>query len=154
MAILGNGDIAKVLKDRKDLIYFACGVSNSQERNEGEYWRELRLLNNQDKTKHIVYFSTLSIYYNKNRYTQHKINMEKWVKTFASYTIIRIGNISWGKNPHTLLNYLKANPKAKRKDVTRYIVDKKEFLHWVNKIRVGVPDIINIPGKQVNVKTL
>jgi hypothetical protein len=35
--IIGNGNIAKVLKDRDDLIFFASGVSNSSCEDQNEY---------------------------------------------------------------------------------------------------------------------
>jgi len=34
--IIGNGDIGKALKDRDDVVFFASGVSNSQETDEKE----------------------------------------------------------------------------------------------------------------------
>ncbi len=73
---------------------------------------------------------------------------------FDSYTIVRIGNITWGTNPHTLLNFLKANPKAKRRNEIRYLVDQNELLHWIDKIKVGTKDIMNITGSMINVKNL
>ena len=44
--IIGNGNIARALKDidRDDLLFFASGVSNSQEDRESEYKREMELL--------------------------------------------------------------------------------------------------------------
>src|SRR3990167_4350739 len=111
--IIGNGDIASVLPDRKDLLYFAAGVSNSSETRGSEYEREKNLLLEQDKTKHIVYFSTLAVFYSKTRYTEHKQYMEYLIKdNFKHWTIIRLGNITWGKNPNTLINYLKSHPEA------------------------------------------
>jgi len=55
VSIVGSGDIASVLKDRDGFIFFASGVSNSQETRESEYQREKDLLMIQDKGKHIVY---------------------------------------------------------------------------------------------------
>ena len=49
--IVGYGDIASVLKDRKGTIFFASGVSNSQETRESEYKREEDLLMKQNKNK-------------------------------------------------------------------------------------------------------
>ena len=54
--IIGKGDIAKILNDRKDAIFFASGVSNSNETNELEYEREKKLLSIQDK-KNVYFFS-------------------------------------------------------------------------------------------------
>lgn len=153
--IVGNGDIASVLKDRDGVIFFASGVSNSSCTNEEEFSRERSLLYEQDWSKHCVYFSTLSGYYKQSPYVEHKKKMERMVKDiFESYTIVRLGNITWGKNPNTLLNYLKAHPGAERRDEIRYLIDKEEFLHWMDKIRVGEKDIMNLTGKMINVKDL
>jgi len=128
--IIGNGDIAGVLPDRNDLLFFAAGISNSQETRESEYERERHVLLEQDKKKHIVYFSSLATFSGDTRYTKHKKIMELLVKTyFENYTIIRLGNITWGKNPNTLINYLKAHPDAEIKDEYRYVCDKEEILH-------------------------
>jgi len=152
--VIGHGDIASILTDREDRLYFASGVSNSQEIKESEYNREIDLLGKQDKWRHIVYFSSLSIFYTDTRYAQHKRQMEKLIKkNFGHYTIIRIGNITWGKNPHTLINYMKAHKDAEVKDVYRYVVDKKEFLHWINLIPEWSCEI-NIPGRMMKVKDI
>ena len=152
--IIGNGDIASVLPNKRGLLFFASGVSNSRETRESEYKREENLLKEQSSYKHLVYFSSLSIFYANNRYTKHKLNMEGYVKAwFNKYTIIRLGNITWGKNPHTLINYLRAHPKAKIENVYRYIIDKEEFLHWINLI----PDWdveMNLTGRMMKVKDI
>lgn len=149
--VIGNGDIASVLPE-SDLLFFASGVSNSQETRKAEYYREMKLLSSMDKTKHIVYFSSLGVLNRETRYYQHKRTMEVLVKRyFPSHTIIRIGNISWGKNPNTLINYLKAHPEAEIRDEYRHIVDKDEFLYWINLI----PDWsceMNITGKFLTVQ--
>jgi len=149
---LGHGDIASALTDREDRLYFASGVSNSQETRETEYQREIDLLMQQDKWRHIVYFSSLSIFYTDTRYAQHKRQIEKLIKkNFGHYTIVRIGNITWGKNPHTLINYMRAHKDAEVKDVYRYITDKEEFLYWVNLIPEWSCEM-NIPGRRMKVK--
>ena len=155
--IVGNGDIASVLPDRSDLLFFASGVSNSQETDESEYQREIDLLYRWERMNEglqLVYFSTLAIFYSLTRYTQHKLQMEERIRyIFPQYTIIRLGNITWGKNPHTLINYLKAHPKAPIKNEYRYVCDKEEFLHWIDLI----PDFnveMNIPGKRMLVKEI
>src|SRR3990167_4253480 len=148
---IGNGDVSGVLPNREDLLFFASGVSNSRETRESEYERERHLLLEQDKTKHIVYFSYLAIFYSNTRYTKHKKTMELLVKTcFENYTIIRLGNIVWGTNPHTLINYLKAHPEAKIKDEYRYICDKEEFLHWLNLLPEWSCEM-NVPGRRMKV---
>src|SRR3990167_5051089 len=150
--IIGNGDIAQALQEvDKDLLFFASGVSNSQETREDEYEREVVLLMNQDRSKHLVYFSSLAVFYSETRYTRHKLNIERLIKRFfSSYTIIRLGNITWGTNPSTLINYLKAHPEAEIQDVYRYIVDKDEFLHWIELIPNWNVEM-NIPGRRLKV---
>jgi hypothetical protein len=149
--IVGKGDLAKVIKDRPGFCFFASGVSNSSEIKESEYQREKDLLLKQQKDLHIVYFSSLSVFYGNSRYVEHKKQMEELVQGFPSYTIVRLGNITWGDNPHTLINYLRAHPKAEIRDEWRYICDKDEFLHWMELI----PDWnceMNIPGIRMKVK--
>jgi hypothetical protein len=156
--IIGNGDIAGALQDvDKDVLFFASGVSNSQETRESEYQREIDLLNEQGKDKRIVYFSSLGVLDGTSRYYLHKRTMEELVKLFPQYCIVRIGNIAWGKNPHTLINYFKDCVKNQKvfdiQDVYRYVVEKDEFLYWINMI----PDFnveINIPGKRMKVKEI
>lgn len=152
--IVGNGDIASVLTDREDRLYFVSGVSNSQETRRSEYEREKNLLLAQDKYRHIVYVSTLAVFYTDTLYVQHKLRMERLIKKhFKHYTIIRIGNIDWGDNPNTLINYLRAHPEAEIRDVYRYVVSKEEFLYWVNLIPEW-PCEMNIVGRRLKVKEI
>ena len=158
MAIVGNGDMASVLTDRKDRLYFASGVSNSQEKREAQYTREKNLLLKQDRKMHIVYFSSLAVFYGNNRYVKHKQQMEKLIKQeFPRYTIIRIGNITWGTNPHTIINFFRLRIKKgmpiKVQDTYRYIIDKDEFLHWINLIPNWSSEM-NITGRRMKVKEI
>ncbi len=158
--VIGHGDVAKVLQDvDKDMLFFASGVSNSQETRESEYQREKELLLSQDKSRRLVYFGSLSIFYNNNRYAQHKIEMEDLVKeNFPQYCIVRIGNIAWGDNQHTLINTLKSRVDAQQpieiKDVYRYVVEQEEFLHWINLIPENMNCEINIPGVRMKVREI
>ncbi|MAG60142.1 hypothetical protein CMO96_05150 [Candidatus Woesebacteria bacterium] len=155
--VVGSGDIAQVLQEaNKDVLFFASGVSNSSELRESEYRRERDLLLEQDKTKRLVYFSSLSIFYADTRYTRHKEEMEQMVKdNFPDYCIVRIGNIVWGKNPNTLINAMRNQVKAgdplEIRDTTRYIVDKDEFLHWIGLIPHDFNCEINVPGRRMKV---
>ena len=99
--IVGHGDIARVLNwecsKRPNTIFFASGVSNSQEIRESEYQREKDLLLKQSRDKRLVYFGSLSIFYSGGRYAKHKREMEELVmENFPKYCIIRLGNIDWG----------------------------------------------------------
>jgi hypothetical protein len=156
--IIGRGDIASVLPERDDLCFFASGVSNSQEERELEYDREKSLLLDCNRNLHLVYFGSLSIFYSNSRYARHKKEMEKLVKDrFPQYTIIRIGNITWGSNPNTLINHFKEMARSCEpldiQDTTRYVVEKDEFLHWINLIPAW-PCEINIPGRLMTVQQI
>lgn len=151
--VVGNGDVASVLKDREDVIFLASGLSNSSNVTYRDLVREKQLIQKYSLNR-IVYFSSLAIYYSDTDYTRYKLEIEQYIKdTCKQYCIIRLGNIDWGTNPHTLLNYLKAHPEAERRDEIRYIINKEEFLHWVNLIP-NFNTEMNLTGKMVNVKDL
>lgn len=154
--IVGHGDLAQGIKDRHDLILFASGISNRKDFGIEDVWREEEKINEQ--SGHLVYFSTLSIYYTYNLYTKHKLNMERLVKNRPDYTIIRIGNITWGDNPNTLINYLKHRIKNdlsyEVKDVYRYLVDKDELNHWIGLIKHGHSSEMNVPGRRMKVSEI
>lgn len=158
--IIGNGDIAKVLKDVDvgKKLFFASGVSNSQEARESEYKREVDLLLEQDKNQHVIYISSLCVFYSDTRYAQHKRLMEKLIKNnFLKHTIIRIGNITWGTNPHTIINFFKNKIARKEdfeiKEVYRYLVAEDEFLYWINLIPKWNCEM-NISGRKLKVSQI
>lgn len=137
--IVGNGDVASVLPERDDLLFFASGVSNSAETRPEAFQREVDLLMERDKEAHIVYFGSLAVFYSDTPYAQHKRAMEVKVKQeFARQTIIRIGNSTWGTNPHTFINHIRGQIERGEEptiwDVYRYVVDKDEFLYWIDLI--------------------
>ncbi|MDH0673321.1 NAD-dependent epimerase/dehydratase family protein [Empedobacter falsenii] len=114
--IIGKGLIASQFleHDRKDVVFFASGVSNSSEQDKQQFKRELDLVLEtivQHPTKLLVYFSTCSIYdsskYN-SPYVLHKLHIEEIIKQHASdYLILRISNaVGKGGNPNLLMNYL------------------------------------------------
>ena len=156
--ILGSGDIASAIKDNKKLLFFASGVSNSKETRESEYEREENLLLEQNPNKHIVYFSSLCVFYSHTRYAQHKNMMESIIKdTFKHYTIMRLGNITWGNNPNTIINYFRNEKKNKRaieiRDEYRYIITKEEFQHWLSLIPYWNCEM-NITGRMLSIKKI
>ena len=108
--IVGKGDIASVLNDREGATFFVSGVSNSNETRESEFMREIELLDKQDRSKCLFYFSSIAIddLSKNSQYLQHKRRMELLIKSnFENYNIIRIGNITWGSNPNTFINYIR-----------------------------------------------
>ena len=154
--IIGKGSIAKVLKDRNDLLFFASGVSNSSCIDEKEYDREFNLLKTISLDQHIVYFSNLGIYYKKDRYTQHKINIEEYIRNnFKSYTIVRIEVCEWVTTSNTILNVFKKQLSQGIEpiiqDTTRYILSLNEFLYWIDLIQSGVKNEMNILGRKLTI---
>ncbi len=139
--IIGKGSVASVLEDRDDLVFFASGVSNSSCTDEKEYEREFNLLKTVPTDKHVVYFSNLGIYYKQDRYTQHKRDVEEYIRNnYKSYTIVRIEVCEWVKTPNTILNVFKRQLaegiEPKIQDTTRYVLSLNEFLYWVKMIHL------------------
>lgn len=153
--VVGKGDISSVIIDKEEITFFASGVSNSKCSNPAQFSRERNLLFKMPRNQHLVYFSSLAIYYGFSPYISHKRRMEQLVKDlFDSYTIVRIGNISWGNNPNTLINYLKAHPEAEVQKVYRHIIDKDEFQYWLSMIQPKTRNEMNVPGRFVWVPDL
>jgi hypothetical protein len=154
--IIGKGSVASVLEDRDDLVFFASGVSNSSCTDEKEYERELNLLKTVPTDKHVVYFSNLGIYYKQDRYTQHKRDVEEYIRNnYTSYTIVRIEVCEWVKTPNTILNVFKRQLaegiEPKIQDTTRYVLSLDEFLYWVRMIQSGVRNEMNVLGRKLTI---
>jgi hypothetical protein len=154
--IIGKGSVASVLEDRDDLVFFASGVSNSSCTEEKEYEREFNLLKTVPTDKHVVYFSNLGIYYKQDRYTQHKRDVEEYIRNnYTSYTIVRIEVCEWVKTPNTILNVFKRQLaegiEPKIQDTTRYVLSLDEFLYWVKMIQSGVRNEMNILGRKLTI---
>jgi hypothetical protein len=161
--IIGRGDIASILNDRDGVIFFASGVSNSSETRKSEFQRELNLLSNQDKTKCIFYFSSIAIDNKEklevSKYLQHKKQMEDYIKdNFKNYNIIRIGNIMWGSNPNTFLNYLKNKIKNNESvyisDEYKFMINKEQLLALTDNLPIIAQNQLSIFGKMIKVKDL
>jgi hypothetical protein len=160
--IVGKGDIASILNDREGAIFFASGVSKSTETNESEFWREIELLDKQDKTKCLFYFSSITLDDMSkigNQYLAHKRKMELIVKSnFKNYNIIRIGNISWGSNPNTFINYIKNKIKngepVEIKDEFKYLIDKEQLLLLTDNLPLVGQNTISVFGRMAKVNEL
>jgi hypothetical protein len=161
--IVGRGDIASILNDREGVIFFASGVSNSSETKKSEFKRELDLLSKQDKSKCIFYFSSITIdnkeKFEVSKYLQHKKRMEDYIKdNFQNYNIIRIGNIAWGSNPNTFLNYLKNKIKNNEpvyiSDEYKFMIDKEQLLALTDNLPSMAQNQLSIFGKMIKVKDL
>ena len=161
--IVGKGDIASILNDREGAIFFVSGVSNSSETKESEFLREIELLNKQDRTKCLFYFSSISVddieKVSTNKYLQHKLRMELLIKSnFENHNIIRIGNITWGSNPNTFINYIK-NKKQKGepveiKDEYKYVIDKQQIILLTDNLPLKGKNTISAFGKMAKVNEL
>lgn len=159
--IIGKGDVAQQLwrVDKPFVTFFASGVSNSRQEDEKEYEREISLLMQQPKDQHLVYFSSLCIYYSQTRYAQHKKYMERLIKEiFPSYTIVRLGNITWGRNPNTIINYFKWQHYEKKEphieEDNRFIITEAEFCYWMQHLPIGTKNEMNIPGEMVSINEI
>jgi hypothetical protein len=134
--IIGNGDIASVLNDREGALFFASGVSNSVVDDSEVFMRERDLLSTAWEKHHdkcIFYFSTISKYFKFSPYIHHKYTMESIIKSrWENYNIIRIGNITWGDNPNTFINYIRSRKKNGRpfviNDEYKYLINKEQLL--------------------------
>ena len=159
--IVGKGDIASVLNDRDGAIFFASGVSNSNETRDSEFMREIELLDKQDRSKCIFYFSSITLddMSKNSQYLQHKRSMELLVKSnFENYNIIRIGNITWGSNPNTFINYIK-NKKSKGesveiKDEYKYVIDKEQLVLLTDNLPLIGQNTICVFGRMAKVAEL
>lgn len=158
--IVGSGDIASVLKERDcpGRVYFASGVSNSREIRQSEFDRERALLLEQDRNLQLIYFGSLCIFYAATAYATHKMAMEGLVKKeFPKHAIVRLGTITWGDNPNTIINYLKNRYREglpiEIQDTIRYVIDKSEFLHWVGLIPSWNAEM-NITGMPMKVSEI
>ena len=156
--IIGHGDIAGAIVDRPDRLYFASGVSNSGETDLGKYGRETDLLWDQDHRAHLVYFSSLCIFYGDSLYATHKRYMENFVRqTFDRYTIIRLGNILWGSNPATLINHLRARYVAGHPlDIqdTQRVVHSLDDFHWTLANVPAWSCEMHAPGRLLTVRQI
>ena len=159
--IVGKGDIASILNDREGAIFFASGVSKSTETNESEFWREIQLLDSQDKSKCIFYFSSIAIddITKNSDYLAHKRKMELFIKSnFENYNIIRIGNITWGNNPNTFINYIKNKIKkgepVEIKDEFKYLIDKEQLILLTDNLPLIGQSTISVFGRMAKVKEL
>ena len=138
--IIGRGDIASAIKDDHRYLFFASGVSDSSCDDGNKFERERDYLGKMNPKSHIFYFSTLSIFYDKTPYTEHKEFMETQIKIhFERYTIIRIGNITWGNNKNIMVTYfrecLKKQIEPEIKDVYRHIVTLDDFQYWLEQLK-------------------
>lgn len=89
----------------------------------------------------------------------HKLEMERLIKeTCDNYNIIRIGNISWGSNPNTFLNYIR-NKQAKGepveiKDEWKYMISKDQLLLLTDNLPLKGKNEISVFGECKKVRDI
>ena len=157
MTIVGNGDIARAIVDRDGFTFFASGVSNSAETRQEEFTRERNLLYRQGYDAHLVYFSSLCVFYGDTPYAKHKRLMEMRVRQLKHYTIIRLGNIAWGTNPNTLVNHLRARYVAGHPlDIqdTQRVVHTLDDFHWTLANIPSWSCEMHAPGRLLTVRQI
>lgn len=129
--IIGSGAIAKCLTDREGTTLFAAGVSNSRCDDQDQFEREqlrLFMIHRLNPETCLFYFSSIQCQFSTNAYFKHKLNMEKYVRSwFDNYVILRIGNLIGDTNPNTFINYIK-NRQAQGlsveiRDEYKYMID-------------------------------
>lgn len=157
--IVGRGDLAKVITDRDGALFFAAGVSNSSCEDRDQFRLEKHLLLEQPKDLCLFYFGSISMYYKASAYTIHKANMELLIKSnWVNYNIVRLGNISWGTNPNTFLNYLRGRKKRGEpyevKDEYKYMIDEDQLNLLCSSLPLHGQNEINVFGRMAKVKDL
>ncbi len=157
--IVGHGDIANILKDREGALFFASGVSNSACEDQEKFKRERLLLMEQRQDLCCFYFSSIFTDIKNTPYFDHKWDMERIIERhFINYNIIRIGNISWGTNPHTFLNYIRDRKKkgwpVKIKNEYRYMIEVDQLRLLTDNLPLIGQNVINIFGRMAKVKDL
>lgn len=160
--LIGNGDIAKVLKNRDGALMFASGVSNSNCNDDSEFERERYLLFlNKNKYRGLCcfYFSSISVFDRMSPYLLHKLEMEDCVKRwFEDYNIIRIGNIDWGTNPNTFINFIRnkiaKGEEVEIKDEYRYVITKEQLRLLTDNLPLNGKNEICAFGNKAKVRDL
>ncbi len=151
--------MASAIIDDDRFVFFVSGVSDSTCEDNEQYQRERTYLNNINPRAHIFYFSTLSVFYNESRYTQHKELMERSIRSnFNFYTIVRIGNIVWGKNKYCMIPFFKDLHKRGGtpdiQDVYRNILTIEEFQYWMELFKQDPPKEASITGRLMKVNEI
>jgi hypothetical protein len=151
--IVGSGSISKLLNDREEFIFFASGVSNSQETSPINTWlREAKLLLSfRDDDRMFVYFSSISIFTTDTNYTSNKRTNEWRIRSwFKNYTIIRLGNVWECTNPNTFINAYKREPYKPREEL-KYMISKKQLNFITDNLPSTGKHEISIFGELITV---
>jgi nucleoside-diphosphate-sugar epimerase len=168
--IIGNGLIASAFELTKenylDCIIFASGVSSSKENSDIEYNREKELIIKTIKENNalkFIYFSSISVGVDKNKYFENKLNIESVIKSYASnYIIFRIPQVvGRNGNPNNLVNHIKnsilnGNEIITNMRVERALLDVEDLVKIVNYCKDKTNhETLNLSGiEKIKVYTL
>jgi nucleoside-diphosphate-sugar epimerase len=159
--IIGKGLIASAFEIMKenylDCIIFASGVSSSREINYDEYNREKELIIEtikQNKELKFIYFSSVSVNVDKNKYFEHKLKMENLIKDYTSnYIIFRIPQVvGRNGNPNNLVNHIKNCVLTGSEIITnnyieRALLDVEDLVMVVNHCKnKTISETLNLSG--------
>jgi nucleoside-diphosphate-sugar epimerase len=148
--LIGNGLVATALqaikKNHQEFVFYASGVSDSEESKRKEFLREKHLLLQtikQNQFRRIVYFSTCSIYSNKSNsspYINHKIEMEGMVLNSNGGLVLRVPQLVGNSgNKNNLFRYLYDSIKNEKPinvlvNAERNIIDIDDMVFIISKI--------------------
>jgi len=156
--IVGKGLIAKAIQkiDKENIIFFCSGVSDSTTNDLKQFEREKKLLHSINRSKKLIYFSTISVCdeNDKRPYVCHKREMELIVSK-KDFIIFRIPQVlGYSGNKKNIINFfvdkikngetIKIQEKAKRS-----IIDVDDVVNLVEKNINQKNKTINISGFEV-----
>ena len=141
--IIGSGLLADAFLEYNSdsIIFFASGVSNSNEISEFEFNREkellLKTINKIDKQS-FIYFSSCYVDNIDIKYYQHKKNMERIIQNNVNnYNIFRLPQVLGnGGNTNNLINFLFNSIKNESefklfKNATRNLIDIEDVVRII-----------------------
>ena len=147
MTIFGDGFIAKNLKKinlPKKFFIYAAGISNSNNKQNKDYRREIvrfnKIINEISPKKIFIYISTTSVK-NKNlakdKYIKNKLIIENIIKKkIKNYVIIRLSQVvGKNQNKYTVTNF-----------IYNTIKESKKFYLWKHAKRnlIDIDDVLKI----------
>jgi nucleoside-diphosphate-sugar epimerase len=157
--VIGNGLLGGAFLMSKenydDYIIFASGVSNSLNTNNELFNKEKSLILNvlnENKTKKIIYFSSIMAGIINNDYYNHKLQVEEIIKNNSdNYIIFRLPQIIGNTgNKNNLFNHIKTSilnneEVIVHENVYRALIDIDDLVKLVNNLKASINrEIINI----------
>ena len=183
--IVGNGMLAQAFNEYNNnnrIVIFASGVSNSSEKEEQAFQREIDLVKriiSKNKDKLFIYFSTCSMYDPLSKdtsYVQHKLQIEKMISSQSdNFLILRVSQVFGRSKNATLLNFLFEKIEHEKQfdlwknsnrniislndivRITNQLIKEEKYnqiFHIANKVYIDIPDLIQLIEKVLNKKAI